>query len=310
MARECKAGAPTPALPQRGREEETDACAIVQPESMITAPTPSPTERLKHRYGEAIADEPVIWSDVVDHLLDHRSVRRYLPEPVTEAQLRTIIAAAQSAPSSSNLHAWSVVAVTDAGLRERLSALAANQPHVRQAPLQLVWMADLSMLDRLSKKRDHPVEGLDYLEMFLLAALDATLAAQNASIAAQSIGLATVYIGAVRNQMDKVAELLGVPPRVAPVFGMCVGTPDPAQPTAIKPRPPQSVMLHRDRYDTTAALPGLEHYEEEMLRFYRSQSMNAESWALRSLRRVATPASLTGRDKLREMLQRLGFPLK
>lgn len=229
---------------------------------MVTAQHPSPLERLKKRYGGGIADEPVVWSDVVDHLLNHRSVRRFLPDPVTEAQLRTIVAAAQSAPSSSNLHAWSVVAVTDAQLREQLSELVGNQPQVRHAPLQLVWMADLSMLDRLSQSKAHAAEGLDYLEMFLLGALDAALAGQNASIAAQSIGLATGYIGGIRNQMDKVAELLGVPPRVAPVFGMCVGTADPAQPTSIKPRPPQSVVLHRNRYGAEAALPGLQQYDE------------------------------------------------
>lgn len=277
---------------------------------MVPAQTPSPHDRLKQRYGDGALAEPVVWSEVVDHLLNHRSVRRYLPEPVTEEQLRTLIAAAQSAPSSSNLHAWSVVAVTDAALRQRLSELVGNQPQVRDAPLQLVWLADLSMLDRLSGAHEFPVEGLDYLEMFLLGALDATLAAQNASIAAQSIGLATVYIGGIRNQMDKVAEVLELPPRVAPVFGMCVGTADPARPTAIKPRPPQSVVLHRDRYGMDAALPGLRQYEEAMQRFYRSQAMEADSWIKRSLKRVATPASLTGRDRLREMLLRLGFPLK
>lgn len=277
---------------------------------MFPASSPSPHERLTARYGETAPDQAVTWSGVIDHLLTHRSVRKYLPDPVSEAQLRTLVAAAQSAPSSSNLHAWSVVAVSERALREKLANLVGNQPAVRDAPLQLVWVADLSMLQRVSEAREHPVEGLDYLEMFLLAAVDATLAAQNASVAAQSIGLATVYIGGIRNRMDEVAALLQLPPRAAPVFGMCVGTPDLDRPTAIKPRPPQSVVLHRERYDPAAALPGLQQYEEAMRRFYRSQSMDAESWMLRSLKRVATPASLTGRDRLREMLQRLGFPLK
>lgn len=277
---------------------------------MVTERAASPQERLAQRYGEAVADLDFVWSEVVDHLLRHRSVRKFLPDPVTEAQLRTIVAAAQSAPSSSNLHAWSVVAVGDPALRAKLSELVGNQPQVRAAPLQLVWLADLSMLDRLSHWKEHPVAGLDYLEMFLLAALDATLAAQNASIAAQSIGLATVYIGGIRNRIEEVAQVLQLPPRVAPVFGMCVGTADPAQPAAVKPRPPQSVVLHRERYGMEAALPGLQRYEAAMSRFYRSQAMDAESWIARSLKRVATPQSLTGRDRLREALQRMGFPLK
>lgn len=270
----------------------------------------APEERLRKRYGDAGLDDTGVWSDVVCHLLDHRSVRRFLPDPVRDEQLRTMIAAAQSAPSSSNLHTWSVVAVSDPGMRARLSQLAGNQAQIREAPLQLVWLADLSMLDRLSQLKQHPVAGLDYLEMFLVGALDATLAAQNASIAAESIGLSTVYIGGMRNQVEQVAELLGLPPRVAPVFGMCVGTADPHRPTSVKPRPPQSVVLHRERYEPTSSVEGLQLYEKTMEAFYRSQDMKAESWITRSLNRVATPGALTGRDRLRQALQHLGFPLK
>lgn len=269
----------------------------------------SPGKRFRERYGDPTLGDPEVWSHVVEHLLDHRSVRRFLPDPVTEAQLRTITAAAQSAPSSSNLHAWSVVAVTDPALRERLAELVGDQPAVRAAPLQLVWLADLSMLDRLSQAKDFPVTGLDYLEMFVIGAIDASLAAQNASTAAESLGLATVYIGGIRNRIDEVAQLLGLPPRAAPVFGMCVGTPDPKQPTFVKPRPPQSVVLHRNHYDAGAAVPGLLQYEQAMAKFYESQGMKVESWIMRSLRRVATPQALTGRDRLREALQQMGFPL-
>lgn len=271
---------------------------------------PSPRQRLRERYGDAALDAPEVWSEIVDHLLDHRSVRRYLSDAVTEAQLRTIIAAAQSAPSSSNLHAWSVVAVTETALRERLAELVGDQPAVRAAPLQLVWLADLSMLERLSHAKQFPVTGLDYLEMFVIGAIDASLAAQNASLAAESIGLATVYIGGIRNRIDEVAQLLDLPPRVAPVFGLCVGTPDPKHRTFVKPRPPQSVVLHRNRYDPAAALPGLQAYEQAMKSFYEQQGMKVESWIMRSLRRVATPEALTGRHRLREALQQMGFPLK
>jgi nitroreductase len=274
------------------------------------APQPTPQQRLRERYGDPSIEPPEVWSAVVDHLLDHRSVRRFLPDPVTEAQLRTIIAAAQSAPSSSNLHAWSVVAVTDTALRERLAELVGDQPAVRAAPLQLVWLADLSMLEGLSKAKNFPAQGLDFLEMFVIGAIDASLASQNAAIAAESVGLATVYIGGIRNRIDEVAQLLGLPPRVAPVFGLCVGTPDPKQPTAVKPRPPQSVVLHRERYDPAAALPGLEAYEKALARFYEGQSVKVENWIMRSLRRVASPQALTGRDRLRDALQRMGFPLK
>ena len=59
------------------------------------------------------------------------------------------------------------------------------------------------------------------------APIDAALAAQNAVVAAQSLGLRTVYIGAMRNDPVRVAELLGLPPRAFVVFGLCVGYADP-----------------------------------------------------------------------------------
>ena len=65
------------------------------------------------RYGSPDVAVPAAGSTLIDHLLAHRSVRAYLPDPVNDHQLAAIVAAAQSAASSSNLHAWSVVAVRD-----------------------------------------------------------------------------------------------------------------------------------------------------------------------------------------------------
>ena len=69
--------------------------------------------RLDTRYGSNAMPAPQSWSPLIDSLLGHRSVRSYLPTPVSDDQLSAIIAAAQSASSSSNLQAWSVVAVRD-----------------------------------------------------------------------------------------------------------------------------------------------------------------------------------------------------
>lgn len=68
----------------------------------------------------------------------------------------------------------------------------------------------------------------------------------------ESLGLGSVYIGAIRNAPKQVAEELALPPRVLPVFGLCAVCADPDAPAEIKPRLPQSVVLHRDRYDAGA----------------------------------------------------------
>ncbi|AVR87962.1 nitroreductase family protein [Thauera aromatica] len=268
-------------------------------------------QRLSARYGGESAPATDALNPFIEHLLDHRSVRAFLPDPVSDAQLAAIIAAAQSAASSSNLNVWSVVAVRDAARREQLAELAGGQAHVRDAPLQLVWLADLARLRRVATALERPSAGLDYLEMFLTGVIDAALAAQNAAVAAESLGLGMVYIGGMRNRPEEVARLLELPPEVFAVFGMCVGTPDPARPAAVKPRPPQSVVLHHETYSQSIQDEGVEAYNQAMARFYEAQRMNVHgSWAVHSAKRIAGPETLSGRHCLVDALHALGFGLK
>ena len=66
--------------------------------------------RLGERYRDTL-DLPVAWNETLDILLGHRSVRAFLSDPLPEGIVETLVAAAQSAASSSNLQPWSAVAV-------------------------------------------------------------------------------------------------------------------------------------------------------------------------------------------------------
>lgn len=199
----------------------------------------------------------------------------------------------------------------DQARRERLSQLAGGQAYIRQAPLLLVWLADLARLTHIAESRGLPHEGLNYLEMFLMAVIDASLAAQNAATAAESIGLGTVYIGALRNQPEEVAAELGLPKHVFAVFGLCVGYPDPEKPAAIKPRLPQTAVLHREQYSLKAQNDSIEQYDQIMSKFYADQQMNTPgNWSQHSSERIATPEALRNRSRLREILNNLGFELR
>jgi hypothetical protein len=147
--------------------------------------------------------------------------------------------------------------------------------------------------------------------MFVMATVDAALAAQNAAIAAESLGLGIVYIGGMRNHPEEVAAVIGLPPHVFAVFGMCVGYPDPDKTAAIKPRLPQKGVLHRETYKQAPQQEAIAEYNEVMKAFYTSQQMNVPGdWSEHSSKRVATPESLSGRDRLREALNNLGFRLR
>jgi nitroreductase len=278
----------------------------------FTANPPTTSNLLHDRYGTSFDPElHASWNSSLTTLLSHRSIRAYLSKSLPSGTLETLIAAAQSASTSSNLQTWSVVAVEDPERKERLSQLAGNQAHIRQAPLFLVWLADLARPIRIAEQRGLPHEGLNYLEMFLMAAIDASLAAQNAVVAAESLGLGTVYIGGIRNRPADVAAELGLPKQVFAVFGLCVGYPDPTKPAAIKPRLPQDAVLHRETYSLETQDTAIAHYNEIMAAFYANQNMNVEGdWAQHSSDRVASAESLRNRAHLREILNQLGFELR
>ena len=273
-------------------------------------PNDAAADLLRQRYRDPTMATPEEWNPVLETLLAHRSVRAFLPDPVSEARLASIIAAASSAATSSNLQTWSVVAVRDPARKARLRALCSNQAHIEEAPLFLVFLADLARLEAIATARGARVEGTEFLEMLFIGIVDATLAAQNAVVALASLGLGSVYIGGIRNNPEQVAAELGLPPHVFPVFGLCIGTPDPARPTAIKPRLPQSTILHQEQYDEAQATEALAAYDARMSAFQSEQEMPPEVWSSRTVSRVRTPAALTGRDRMRAALANLGFALR
>lgn len=275
----------------------------------MTQIAPSPEQVVAQRYRDPAPVEPAQWNPVLRVLHEHRSVRRYLPDPISDQTLRLLISAAQSAPTSSNLQAWSVIAVRDPERKARLAALAGDQEHIRQAPVLLVWTADLARLRGLAAERDAPLEGADYLESSYVAFLDAALAAQNALVAAESLGLGTVYIGAIRNHPEQVAAELALPPGVFAVVGLVVGTPDPSEDARVKPRLPQDAVLHAEAYDAAAQSAHIAEYETRIAEFYSEQRLE-HSWTERVLARLASAAALKGRDRLRDQLAAQGFPLR
>ncbi len=274
------------------------------------ARAPVKGDALALRYGRASIPTAGPWNDVIGSLLDHRSVRGYKRDPLPAGTLETLVAAAQSAATSSNLQTWSVVAVNDPAKRAEFAKIANNQKHIEDCPLFLCWIADVSRLERLGQQEKVELENTPYLETFLVAAIDAALAAQNAVVAAESLGLSTVYIGAMRNNIVRVAELLELPPGAVCVFGLCIGHPLPNVTNAVKARLPQAAILHHDRYDASREQTIRAAYDQELAAYSKTHEMSMYTWTERVLSRVQNIKAMSGRHTLKEALNRLGFPLK
>ena len=270
----------------------------------------APQDLIRARYEQMPSISDTL-NATIETIFSHRSVRAFTDQALKPNTLETLVAAAQSASSSSNLQTWSVVAVQDTASKDRLARLAGNQEHIRHCPLFLVWVADLSRLKTLGQNRGVPHGSLDYLETFLVAAIDSALAAQNAALAAESMGLGVVYIGGMRNHPEEVAQELGLPGLAFATFGMCIGYPDAARPASIKPRLAQAAVLHREKYDASALDAATQSYNATMAQFYMTQGMkNSGPWDLHSLNRVRGPDAMAGRHRLVEALNNLGFELR
>ncbi|NLS09731.1 NADPH-dependent oxidoreductase [Nesterenkonia sp. MY13] len=282
----------------------------------MTETTATPLDHLTARWGKEPDFIPEEWNPVLENLISHRSVRKWLPTEVSENQIRTIAAAAQSASTSSNKQVVSVVAVRDAEARQALAEVGgpAQAPHISSAPVVLVWLVDTSRIRQAvaaaqEEKPEVEYTGAEYLDEILVGACDVGINAQNAVAAARSLGLGTCFLGSLRNDAERVGEILGTPEYVVPFLGLEIGHPDPGEEAGIKPRIPQSAYLHWETYDAEAATD-VGDYDQTLAEYFGRWG-KPSSWTRQLVGRVGPKAVLSAkRHFLRRVFERAGFGLK
>ncbi len=234
----------------------------------------------------------------------HRSIRKFKSQEVSQAQLEEILYAATSASTSSFLQAYSILKVSKGPNREKLAALCGEQAYVSEAPVFLVFLADLHRLRQMCERHGQTYSG-GWTENLLIATVDAALAGQNCLVAAESLGLGGVYIGGIRNNIDKVSQMLKLPLEVYPVFGLCLGYPD--QDPEVKERMPLDLLVHTDVYkEGDDAI--LEAYDTRIREYYikRTNGKVSESWS----EGVAAKLSKEMRPHMHDFLKQQGFMLR
>lgn len=269
---------------------------------------------LVQRYGRQSVPENIIWNKQIEELLSHRSVRKYLPDPIPEGAIETIVAAAQSASNSSNLNQWSVIAVTDPVLKSQIaqtsrlnSKFGKGNPYIEQAPVFLLWVADMYRSNELSKNEDQNTPVHEFLDAFLMASIDTAIASQNAVVAAESLGLGAVYIGGMRNNAKEIAEMLELPDYTYVVFGMVLGIPDSSELSRIRPRLSQKAVLHYNGYNREKWIDEVKIYEDALHDFRVQNNMKMKTWKEDIIFSTSNMDYMDGREELRNTLEARGF---
>ncbi|MEW8971446.1 MAG: oxygen-insensitive NADPH nitroreductase [Mesobacillus sp.] len=212
-------------------------------------------------------------NQVVETILNHRSVRNFKNQALDREQIEVIVKSAQAASTSSFIQAYSIIGVTDQNKKDKLAEIAGNQAYVAANGHFFVFCADLHRHKVIAELEGTDLDdSIESTEKFMVALIDAALAAQNAAVAAESMGLGICYIGGIRNDLEAVKEVLKTPDHVIPLFGMAVGYPD--QETDLKPRLPLEHVYMENEYqqDRTLFEKQLDDYNAVTSQYYRERT--------------------------------------
>jgi FMN reductase (NADPH) len=217
-------------------------------------------------------------NEIIEKMLDHRSIRSFEDKLLTEEQIQTIVQCAQSAATSSYIQAYSIIGVTDPQKKKAIAELAGPQSYVEHNGHLFIFCADMHRAEVAAE-----IEGVELSDLlgstenFMVATIDAALAAQNAALAAESMGLGICYIGGIRNDLPKLVRLLEIPEKVIPLFGLVVGYPKKI--TDQKPRLPLENVYHKNSYQTDHQqfINQLEQYNETVSSYYHERTNGARN---------------------------------
>jgi nitroreductase len=173
-------------------------------------------------------------NQTIKELNERKSIRVFRDEPVPEEIQAEILNAAFQAPTAGCQMLYSILRITDKGLKETLAEKCDHQPFIAKAPFVLIFLADVRRwLDlyktaHCSPRKPGPGDAL-------LAMADAVIAAENAVTAAHSLGLGSCYIGDILENCEDIRGLLKLPPEVFPAAMLVIGYPDEKQLQRKKP---------------------------------------------------------------------------
>jgi FMN reductase [NAD(P)H] len=232
-------------------------------------------DSLKHRFGEVPAmDERLTGLDALARMAGRRVHRRYKEQAVDPALLRLLCACALSAPSKSDLQQADILIASKAD-QATIAGLIPDQPFIRTTPAFLVFLANGRRLPKIAKMRGKPFPN-DHLDQFFNAAVDAGIVLATFIAAADAVGLGTCPISVIRDHSAKVSEMLGLPQRVVPVAGMCVGWP--SETGHISARLGLDTTIHEGKYDEGTLSERIDAYDKRRAAIHPYKPRDPARW--------------------------------
>ncbi|EKU48203.1 NADPH-dependent oxidoreductase [Staphylococcus massiliensis] len=220
---------------------------------------------------------------VYDLAKRHHSVRKFKNHPLDDATIKKLVEAGQSASTSSYLQTYSIIGVRDPKIKESLKEVS-GQPYVEENGYLFVFVLDYYRHALIDEKKDSNMSSAyESAEGLLVGAIDVALVSENMALCAEDMGYGIVYLGSLRNDVDRVRDILGLPEYAFPLFGMAIGEISEDENGTPKPRLPFEHVFHEDQYnaDKEKQLREIEAYDEAVKDYYekRTNGKRSETWS-------------------------------
>ena len=149
----------------------------------------------------------------INNIMTRTSIRQYTDEPVSKADIETMLRAGMAAPTAVNRQPWHFVVINS---KEKLAELAGDNPRggmLKKAPLAIVVCGNMD--------KALPGQGNGFWVQ------DCSAATENILLAANAIGLGAVWTGLYPdvNRAGAVAKVLKLPETFIPLCTIVIGHP-------------------------------------------------------------------------------------
>lgn len=192
-------------------------------------------------------------NETIKLIEQRRTIRSFEDRPIEPEILDKLKRLTLRAASGGNMTVYSIIEVTDPGIKHQLSIICDNQPMIERAPGVWVFLADMERWynwindggsgERLGKSVRKPGIG-----DFHLAMQDAVIASENAAIAAEALGMGSCFIGDVIENYEDLQKLLDLPKYAAPASMLIFGYPKSIPQGEMTLRPEPEFLFMENKY--------------------------------------------------------------
>lgn len=244
-------------------------------------------------------------NETIQYMMNRTSVRHFTGEKIDSHILKTILRAAQQAPTSINGQQISVIYTQDKTIIEQIAQIAGGQPQIAAGDVFVTIVADFYRTGQALKNRGKEQKFLESIDAILTGSVDAGIMVEAISTAAESFGIGNTIIGGIRRDPQAMIDLLQLPEQTFPIVGIILGMPDKEKASPVKPRVAFESFAMENVYDRQKVVSGVVEYDDTLSAYFNKQGISRVNSYSTSLELYTNKLF----DEERKVIKKQGFSI-